>query len=98
MKKSLALSATTVASTVVSLLSATSVFAQAAPASDSTGGLEEVVVTARYRAENLQQTPIAITAITAQDIEAKGFTSTTDIALSVPTPVSARHSRRLATR
>ena len=84
MKKSFALGATTVASAVAGLLSAPSVFAQAAPAAESSGGLEEVVVTARYRAENLQQTPIAITAITAQDIEAKGFTSTNDIALSVP--------------
>jgi len=84
MKKSLALCATTVASAVAGLLSAPCVFAQAAPASEGSGGLEEIVVTARYRAENLQQTPIAITAITAQDIEVKGFTSTSDIALSVP--------------
>ena len=48
------------------------------------GGLEEVVVTARYRQENLQQTPIAISAITAEDIEQRGFTSATDIALNVP--------------
>jgi iron complex outermembrane receptor protein len=84
MKKSFALGATTVAAAVtVSLLNAAPAFAQA-EAGAETGGLEEVVVTARYRAENLQQTPIAITAITAQDIEVKGFTSSTDIALSVP--------------
>ena len=33
------------------------------------GGLQEVVVTARYRSENLQQTPIAITALTNVDLE-----------------------------
>jgi iron complex outermembrane receptor protein len=84
MKKSFALGATTVASAVtLSLLNAAPAYAQA-PAGAETGGLEEVVVTARYREENLQQTPIAITAITAQDIEVKGFTSASDIALSVP--------------
>jgi len=50
----------------------------------SSGGLEEIVVTARYRQENLQQTPIAISAITAEDIQQRGFTSATDVALTVP--------------
>jgi iron complex outermembrane recepter protein len=49
-----------------------------------TAGIEEVVVTAQYRAESLQQTPIAITAVTAQDIEARGFTTSSDIAYAVP--------------
>jgi iron complex outermembrane recepter protein len=47
-------------------------------------GLEEVVVTAQYRAEPLQQTPIAITAVTAEDIEQRGFTNSSDIAYAVP--------------
>jgi iron complex outermembrane receptor protein len=47
-------------------------------------GLEEVVVTAQYRTEPLQQTPIAITAVTAEDIEQRGFTSSSDIAYAVP--------------
>src|SRR5262249_17794441 len=57
---------------------------QTAAATPAAGGLEEVVVTARYREENLQQTPIAITAITTEDIEQRGFTTTSDIAYSVP--------------
>jgi len=57
--------------------------AQAATASN-TGGLQEVVVTARYREENLQQTPIAISAITADDIQQRGFTSAADIGYDVP--------------
>jgi iron complex outermembrane receptor protein len=85
MKKSYALGATTVATAVtLSLLNAAPAYAQAQAGTEGGGGLEEVVVTARYRQENLQQTPIAITAITAQDIEVKGFTSSTEIALSVP--------------
>jgi iron complex outermembrane receptor protein len=55
----------------------------AATAADS-GALAEVVVTAQYRAEPLQQTPIAITAVTADDIEQRGFTNSSDIAYAVP--------------
>ncbi len=85
MKNSLALGATTVAAAVaISLLNASPAHAQAAPAAAGGGGLEEVVVTARYREENLQQTPIAISAITAEDIEQRGFTNSSDIAYSVP--------------
>jgi iron complex outermembrane receptor protein len=60
--------------------------AQDAPlaAASNTGGLQEVVVTARYREENLQQTPIAISAITADDIQQRGFTTAADIAFDVP--------------
>jgi iron complex outermembrane receptor protein len=38
-------------------------------------GLEEVVVTAQRRAENLQDVPIALTALTAAQLEARGITS-----------------------
>jgi iron complex outermembrane receptor protein len=85
MNHSLALGATSVATAVaLSLLNASPAYAQAAPAESGGGGLEEVVVTARYREENLQQTPIAITAITAEDIQVRGFTSAADIAYTVP--------------
>jgi iron complex outermembrane receptor protein len=57
---------------------------QTAAANTTGGGLEEVVVTARYREESLQQTPVAITAVTAQDIEARGFTNSSDIGYAVP--------------
>ncbi|MGA1423993.1 MAG: TonB-dependent receptor [Steroidobacteraceae bacterium] len=39
------------------------------------GGLEEVVVTAQKRAENLQSTPIAITALSAATIDELGITN-----------------------
>src|SRR3981081_4262343 len=57
--------------------------APTAPASN-TAGLQEVGVTARCRQENLQQTPIAISAITAEDIQQRGFTSTADIGYAAP--------------
>jgi iron complex outermembrane receptor protein len=58
--------------------------AQNQAANAPAAGLEEVVVTARYRQENLQQTPIAISAITAEDIQARDFTNSSDIAYTVP--------------
>ena len=42
----------------------------------ASGSLEEVVVTAQKRAQNLQNVPIAITAFTAQALQNRG---TTDI-------------------
>ncbi len=48
------------------------------------GPLEEIIVTARYRQEALQEIPIAITAVTAEEIEMRGFTSASDVAYAVP--------------
>jgi iron complex outermembrane receptor protein len=57
----------------------------AAAAEQATSGvLEEVVVTAQYREEKLQETPIAITAITAQDIQEHSFTQSYEIGYTVP--------------
>lgn len=66
--------------------------AQTAAAPD-TGGLEDILVTARYRAENLQQTPIAITALTSVDLEERQLVNVNDLGSVVPnayfrTPVS----------
>jgi iron complex outermembrane receptor protein len=46
--------------------------------------LEMVVVTAQFRAESLQDTPIAITAYNAQSIESMGLISAKDIGLASP--------------
>jgi iron complex outermembrane receptor protein len=56
--------------------------AQQPPAAASV--LEEVVVTAQYREERLQETPIAITAITAEDIKERSFTNSYEIGYTVP--------------
>ena len=53
------------------------------------GGLEEILVTARFREENLQQTPLAITAVTGDMLEARGSTSTLDLDAFVPNAVIA---------
>lgn len=57
--------------------------AQTTPA---TGGnqLQQVVVTAQFRAENVQQTPLAITAINANQLAERGQTSLTDITQDAP--------------
>jgi iron complex outermembrane receptor protein len=47
-------------------------------------GLDEIIVTAQFREENLQETPIAITAMTAEEIEARSFTDSYEIAYTVP--------------
>ncbi len=56
-----------------------------APAAKSDSNtVSEVVVTAEYRAENVQKTPISITAINAQTLEQRGVTNIVDLANSVP--------------
>lgn len=48
------------------------------------GGLQEVTVTARKSEENLMTVPLAVTAITAQDIENQGIKGLTDISSIAP--------------
>jgi iron complex outermembrane receptor protein len=57
-----------------------------APTVAADGGdvLEEVVVTAQFRSQNLQDTPIAITAVTAAMLEERSQTSILDIANQAP--------------
>jgi iron complex outermembrane receptor protein len=50
-----------------------------AAAADTGSQLEEITVTARYRTENLQQTPIAITALSGDQLEAHGFDNIVDL-------------------
>ena len=54
--------------------------------------LEEVVVTARKREESLLEVPVAITAITAGDIEARGITQFVDLVDFTPGFFFAEHS------
>ena len=65
------------------LLGGAPVSAQPPPA-QAPSNLEEIVVTARYREESLQETPIAITALTADEIAVRGFSSGYEVAYTVP--------------
>jgi iron complex outermembrane recepter protein len=57
------------------------------PAAETGGELEEIVVTAQFRQERLQETPIAISAFTAENLEVKGLASVTDLDAFVPNTV-----------
>jgi iron complex outermembrane receptor protein len=58
-----------------------------APPAASSNTVGEVVVTAEFRETKLQQTPLAISAVTAQQIQAMGETSVTDLARTIPNTV-----------
>jgi iron complex outermembrane receptor protein len=59
-----------------------------APANnDQAVSVGEVVVTAQFRATQLQKTPLAISAVTGQQIQAMGETNVTDLARTVPNTV-----------
>ncbi|WP_380873949.1 TonB-dependent receptor [Sphingomonas sp. DBB INV C78] len=48
------------------------------------GGLEEIVVTAQKREERLQDTPLAVSAVTADTIEARGITDVSNLTAIAP--------------
>jgi iron complex outermembrane receptor protein len=58
---------------------ATVTLPMASQAAESTSALEEIIVTARKREESLQDTPIAISAFTAEALERQLITSTEDL-------------------
>jgi iron complex outermembrane receptor protein len=75
-------------------ISAAPAFAQqAAQPSASSGGLEEIVVTARRREEKLQTVPVAITAFTPAEIQNKAIESSSDLQHHVPSLMSSQQSR-----
>ena len=69
-----------VAASVMAILAAST----AARAAEEESALEEVVVTAQFREQNLQDTPIAITAVTAAMLEARGQDNIAQIAAQAP--------------
>ena len=58
--------------------------AQIQPSAAPADGLAEIVVTARRRAENLQDVPVAVTAISAATLEQQAVTSLGDLNSFVP--------------
>jgi iron complex outermembrane receptor protein len=50
----------------------------------SQGGLHEIIVTATRRAENLQDVPVAVSAISSETLQAKGVFETSDLNASMP--------------
>lgn len=70
------------AAALSAMLGSAAAFAQAAD--ESTGGLEEIVVTAQKRAENAQSVPISISAVTANALATAGVYNVTDLAQVTP--------------
>uniref|UniRef100_UPI0035CBA371 TonB-dependent receptor n=1 Tax=uncultured Sphingomonas sp. TaxID=158754 RepID=UPI0035CBA371 len=62
------------------------------------GGLEDIVVTARRRAENLQDVPLAVTAFSSETLVAKGITDRTSLADNTPSlfTISGGYPREFA--
>src|SRR6478752_6564476 len=68
-----------------------SLYATAAAAQDDGQDANEIIVTAQFREQNVQSTPIAITAMSGAQLEERGQTSITQIASKAPS-VNLRQS------
>ena len=55
-------------------------------------GLDEIVVTARYREENIQTTPISISAFSGEELEIRSIENVEDIGLVVPNAYFRRNT------
>jgi iron complex outermembrane receptor protein len=62
----------------------TPTYAQTASKDVASSTVEEIIVTATRREERLQDVPVAVSAITAEDIQTRGFTQFTDYLNSIP--------------
>lgn len=67
----------------IALCSATSTYAQSAPAPEKAAD-DEIVVTAQFRDQKLQDVPLAITAVDAASIEARSQTNLQQVADGAP--------------
>ncbi|MBB4614820.1 TonB-dependent receptor [Novosphingobium taihuense] len=72
------------ASTAIALPQVTFAAESEPQAAEEDGGLSVITVTARKREESLLETPIAISALSSQDIEKRGITSVNDVVLNTP--------------
>jgi iron complex outermembrane recepter protein len=77
--------AASLSATILSGLGTSAVLAQDARSAEaSKPGIEEIVVTARKREENLQDVPISISALTSEELRAKGVSKPEDLQMSTP--------------
>jgi len=76
---------------IVAVMAAGSSWAQEVeanpPDSEQSVGVDDIVVTAEFRETNLQETPLTITAFSAENLEARGVTSSLELSAFVPNAV-----------
>jgi iron complex outermembrane receptor protein len=72
---------------IVTAMTAGSSWAQETEAEAESEGVDEIIVTAEFRETNLQETPLAITAFSAENLEARGVTSSVELSSFVPNAV-----------
>jgi len=85
LKHSLLCSATALGLSAVPLQSAVAqTTPSAATAQEETSGLQEIVVTAQKRSEGIQSTPVSITAVSGEQLAAKGVTNLQGVFESTP--------------
>ncbi len=68
----------------VALAAPVSVAAQDAPADEDNGRLAEIVVTAEKRGQNLEEVPLAISAVQSEELELRGLTEAKDLSAIAP--------------
>ena len=71
-------------SLAVTTFTATQAAAQEQRPSDASPGLQEIIVTAQKKAENLQQTPLAVSAVTSETIEQRGISDVSSLTSVAP--------------
>jgi iron complex outermembrane receptor protein len=77
------------ASLLAALLSSTSAFAQSAPAASKSDSVqsskfEEIIVTARRRAESISDVPVTVVALSAAALETRGIRTEADLQVQIP--------------
>jgi len=82
---------------------ATSASAQSAPPAVRSTQIEEVVVTARRQAENLQTTPVSVTAVPAGELQARGVENISDVShftpnMTVGPAIATKNTARITLR
>lgn len=58
--------------------------AQSAPAQDQPTVIDEVIVTAQRRAERIEDIPMVVASVSAEDVESRGLTNLHDLGQAVP--------------
>lgn len=73
------------AASLLAIMPHVAVAQEATPAEDVTsGGIAEIVVTAQKRAQNLQDVPVAVSALAGEELESRGISETSDLQGFVP--------------